>query len=194
MHAFGIPPQYFEDLLSAFRQDASQTSYATFAQLLDYCRRSANPVGRIMLALFGRLDDRTVPLSDALCTGLQLANFWQDVSVDLKKFRVYIPVEDFTRFGVDTAAFARGEDSPEFRALLRFEVERARSFFTAALPLFPLLPWRLRLELRAVWSGGMRILDKIGQVEYNTLQYRPALSAFDVLAIMAAAARNTSTR
>jgi phytoene synthase len=191
---FAIPKALFEDLLSAFRQDAVQERYATFADVLDYCRRSANPVGRIMLALFGRLDAETAPASDALCTGLQLANFWQDVSMDLRIPRVYIPEEDFERFGVDREAFARGEGTDAVRELLRFETERARSFFIAALPLFPLVPWRLRLELRAIWAGGMRILDKIGQVEYNTLQYRPALTSLDALRIMAAAVRNPRTR
>ncbi|MBL0174183.1 MAG: squalene synthase HpnC [Ignavibacteria bacterium] len=188
--AFDVPTQLFEDLLDAFRQDIVKETYDTFDEVLDYCRRSANPVGRILLALFGRLDEHSAAPSDALCTALQLANFWQDVSVDIAKPRVYIPAEDFARFGVDRGDFEKGLAGPEFRVLMRFEVERARSFFIDALPLFPVVPLRLRLELRAVWRGGMRILDKIGRVEYNTRSHRPTLSRIDALVVLAGLLRD----
>ncbi|PLX33207.1 MAG: squalene synthase HpnC [Ignavibacteria bacterium] len=181
---FDIPLQLFHDLLDAFVQDTWKERYATFDDVLDYCRRSANPVGRIVLALFGRLNDENAAPSDALCTGLQLANFWQDVSVDRLKPRVYIPVEDLERYGSSVEEVLEGKDSNALRTAIAFQVQRTEEYFRAAVPLFARVPFRLRLELRAIWYGGMRILEKIEKQEYTTIVLRPTLSSKDVLAIV----------
>jgi phytoene synthase len=184
---FRIPEQLFHDLIDAFVQDTHKQQYADFDELLDYCRRSADPVGRIILALFDRLDDRTCAASDALCTGLQLVNFWQDISIDRLKPRLYIPVEDLARFSLGPDDILHGEDSQATRAVLAFEVERTREYFRQALPLFPLVPLRLRLELGAIWRGGMRVLEKVEKQRYTVIQSRPSLSAIDVLSIFSGA-------
>ena len=182
---FDVPHQLFHDLLDAFAQDTEQQVYGDFDELLRYCRRSADPVGRIVLALFGLLDERRAPFSDALCTGLQLTNFWQDVSVDRLKPRVYIPAEDLDRFGLGVEDILHGQDTDSTRALLRFQVQRSREFFREALPLLSMVPLRLRLELRAIWLGGWTVLDKIEELQYNALTRRPELHRTDVLRILA---------
>jgi phytoene synthase len=184
---FDIPAQLFHDLLDAFVQDTEKERYADFDELLEYCRRSADPVGRIVLALFGRLNAETALASDALCTALQLVNFWQDVSVDRRKPRVYIPEDRLATHDLTVADVLTGEDSHRLRTVIAGEVERTRLFFIRALPLFPLVPYRLRLELRAIWLGGMRILDKIEKQGYTVAQSRPTLSLIDVIAIFAGA-------
>jgi len=184
---FDIPMQLFDDLLDAFVQDTRVHSYETFDQLLDYCRRSANPVGRIVLALHGFLDDRTAPPSDALCTGLQLVNFWQDVSVDRLKPRVYIPEEDLARHGCTVEEVLSGENSHRLRTVLAFQVQRTQEFFVRSLPLFPLVPLRLRLELSAIWRGGKRILAIIEKQGYNTVCIRPSLTWNDKFAVFSSA-------
>ncbi|MDT8323737.1 MAG: squalene synthase HpnC [Bacteroidota bacterium] len=185
MRRFTIPEQLFHDLLDAFVQDTAKESYADFDELLDYCRRSANPVGRIILALFGRLDEESASPSDALCTALQLTNFWQDVSVDRRKPRVYIPADSLAAQGLTPADVLAGEDNHRLRTVVAGEVERTRVFFHRALPLLPLVPFRLRLELRAIWLGGMKVLEKIEKQEYTVVQSRPALSLFDVISVFA---------
>ena len=187
MRRFHIPAQLFDDLIDAFVQDTWKEQYDSFDELLEYCRRSANPVGRIVLALFGRLDERTGPASDALCTGLQLVNFWQDVSVDRAKPRLYVPLEDLARHSLAPEDFLRGQDTHATRTAIAFQVERTKGFFRDALPLFPLVPSRLRLELSAIWRGGMRVLEKIEKQRYTVIQSRPALSAAETFAILAAA-------
>ena len=187
MRRFRIPVQLFHDLLDAFVQDTRKERYDTFDELLDYCRRSANPVGRIVLALFDRLDEHTGPASDALCTGLQLVNFWQDVSVDREKPRLYLPLEDLARFDLSPEDILGGGDTHATRTAIAYQVQRTKAFFQAALPLFPLVPPRLRLELSAIWRGGMRVLEKIEKQRYTVIQSRPALSATDTLSILAAA-------
>jgi squalene synthase HpnC len=176
---FEIPVQLFHDLLDAFTQDAVTEDYETFEHVLAYCRRSANPVGRIVLALNGVLRERSADLSDSLCTGLQLANFWQDVSVDRLKPRIYIPKADLAHFGVASADVLAGRDSPGLRACIAFQVDRTRQYFLDARPLFRLLPWRLGVEIRAVWHGGYRILEKIEKQEYTTISHRPTLGYGD---------------
>lgn len=184
---FSIPQQLFHDLLDAFVQDTQVRSYATFDDVLDYCRRSANPVGRIILALHGILHEETARPSDALCTGLQLVNFWQDVSVDRLKPRVYIPEEDLARHGLTTEDILRGEDNHRIRTVIALEVERTRPFFENALPLFPLVPLRLRRELAAIWRGGMRILEKVEKQGYNAVVSRPSLSWKDKISVFSGA-------
>lgn len=177
---FRIPEQLFHDLLDAFTQDVTVQSYRSFDELRAYCRRSADPVGRIVLALHGLLDDRRAELSDAVCTGLQLANFWQDVSVDRRIPRVYLPEEDLARFGLTRRDILEGADTAATRALLRFECDRARAFLSEGQALPPLVDGRLRWWLRAVIGGGMRILRKIAGIDYGTLTQRPRLGAADM--------------
>lgn len=187
MRRFRIPGQLFHDLLDAFVQDTHKLEYKDFGEILDYCRRSANPVGRIILALFDCLDERTAEASDALCTGLQLVNFWQDVSVDRVKPRLYIPLEDLARFRLGPEDILYGEDSNATRTVIAFEVQRTRELFILALPLFSLVPIRLRLELNAIWRGGMRVLELIEKQRYTVIQSRPALSATDMLSVFSGA-------
>jgi squalene synthase HpnC len=173
----------FHNLLDAFLQDARNQEYQSFDELRHYCTLSANPVGRIVLSLFGLHDEERGRFSDALCTGLQLANFLQDLSVDIPRSRLYLPQEDLERFSVDRGMLGRTPATPEVRSLVRFELERTREYFYQAIPLFRTLPGRLRLELKATWYGGMCILDKIESLDYDTLSSRPLLKKADVMRI-----------
>ena len=165
-HALPMAP--FHDLLSAFTQDVTVGRYATYADLDDYCRRSANPVGRLLLALYRANTPVNLQYSDAICTGLQLTNFWQDVAVDWQKDRVYLPQEDLDRFGVPLTQIAAGRSDDRWRALL-----------VSGRPLTRALPWRLGLELAAVIAGGLRILDRIDGVHGDVFAHRPQLAARD---------------
>ena len=175
----GLPLQPFHDLLDAFIQDLDVVSYATYADVLDYCRRSANPVGRLVLALYRADTPANVACSDAVCTGLQLTNFWQDIAVDWRKGRMYLPQEDLARFGVDEASIGAGRIDAPWRALLAFECARTRALLAQGYALARALPWRLRLELCAVIAGGERVLDRIDRVEGDVFRRRPALRAPD---------------
>ena len=179
----GLPMQPFHDLLSAFSQDVTTTRYATFDDLLDYCARSANPVGRLMLALYRVDSDTSERASDAICTGLQLANFWQDVAIDWDKDRVYLPAEDLARFGISEAQIAQAHTDDAWRALMRFQTARARSMLDAGRPLLRELPWRLRLEIGAVMAGGRRILARIDGVQGDVFRRRPELGPLDWAAV-----------
>ena len=181
--AFRLPLQPLRDLLSAFRQDVVTTRYANFAQLQDYCRRSANPVGRLMLGLYHVDDAASLRESDAICTALQLINFWQDVAIDIAKGRVYLPLDDLARFGVTVDAIEQGRTGPAWRALMRFEAERARALMLEGAPLATGLPGRIGWELRMVVQGGLRILEAIERVEYDVFRRRPRLKRLDWLAI-----------
>ena len=167
------------DLLSAFAQDVTTRRYADYASLLDYCRRSANPIGRLLLSLYRRDDPRLVAMSDAICTGLQLTNFWQDVAIDWDKGRVYLPREDLARFAIDEAQIARRLVDDRWRALMAFEVARARTLLQSGAPLAPALGGRIGLELRLVVQGGLRILERIDAAGGDVFRHRPALSARD---------------
>jgi len=173
LSTFDLPPGPFRDLLSAFRQDVLTTRYRTFAHLRDYCRRSADPVGRIVLHLFGHRDPALLPWSDAFCTALQLANHWQDVGVDAAKGRIYLPREDLERFEVTEAEVLEGRMSDRFRDLLAFEVGRTRALFQEGAPLCEHLEGRLGMELKAVWLGGMGILDAIERAGCDVFTRRP---------------------
>lgn len=181
---FRLPLDPFHHLIDAFEQDVTTTEYETFADLLHYCSRSANPIGRLLLHFFECSNERTIRPADALCTGLQLANFWQDVAVDALKSRSYLPREDRERFGVTMDDIRRSDASVSYRALLHFEVERTRMFFADARALFPLVPLRLRFELQAIWRGGIAILDAIARNRYDTLSQRPALSSMEKARIL----------
>lgn len=176
IRACSIPRHEFSDLLTAFRQDQTVTRYRNFDELLGYCRNSANPVGRLVLYLCGYRDAERQHLSDFTCTALQLANFWQDISVDWKKGRVYLPLEDLGRFGVDEAQIAECRFDKNFRELMRFEVARAREWFARGLPLAGMVNRSLALDIELFSRGGQAILEAIERQDYNVLVQRPSLS------------------
>ncbi len=181
---YRLPLEPFYDLLSAFEQDVTVTSYADIASLLDYCRRSANPVGRLMLALYGAADARNLADSDAICSALQLINFIQDVAVDRSKGRIYLPLEDVRRFGLDPASLAAWHADGALRALLAFEVARARTLMLSGAPLVKRLPGRIGWELRLVVQGGLRILERIEMADYDVFERRPVLGWRDWLVML----------
>ena len=174
-----LPLAPFRDLLSAFGQDVDVTRYPTFAALLDYCRRSANPVGRLLLALYRVDDPRGAEESDAICTALQLANFWQDVAIDWRKGRLYLPLEDLERFDVPLAHVADAVGDDRWTRLMAFETQRTRALFRAGRPLPGRLPWHASLELRAVIAGGTHILGRIDAVRGDVFNHRPVLRTRD---------------
>ena len=176
-HRMELTP--FRDLLSAFRQDVTTTRYATEALLFDYCRRSANPIGRLMLRIFDADTSANVAASDAICTALQLINFWQDIAVDWAKGRVYLPLEHLERFGVTEAHIAEARCDDSWRALMTFESARTRALLESGRPLTRALPWRLRLEISGVLAGGHRILDGIDAAGGDVFRRRPKLSRGD---------------
>ena len=176
-HQLPITPFY--DLLSAFEQDITVKRYEDYATLADYCTRSANPVGRLMLHLFDASSPRDVAESDAICTGLQLVNFWQDVRVDWHKQRVYLPQEDLRRHGVTEDDLAACRLTPQWRELMAFQVERTRALLHFGAPLARRLPGRIGLELRLVVQGGLRVLERIEASSYDVFMNRPELGAKD---------------
>ena len=185
---FEIPRQEFSDLLTAFRQDQTITRYETFSDLLGYCRYSANPVGHLVLYLCGYRDPERQRLSDYTCTALQLANFWQDVSVDYAKGRVYLPLEDLRRFGVREEQISAAQNTPVFREMMRFEVARTREWFAQGLPLPGMVGRELAIDLELFSRGGMEILNAIERQDYAVLGNRPAISKPRKLALVARAA------
>jgi squalene synthase HpnC len=171
-----IPKEPFADLLIAFRQDQTVMRYATRVELLDYCRYSANPVGRLVLYACGYRDQARFHLSDATCTALQLANFWQDVLVDWQKGRVYIPAEDMRRFGVDEQVISSGVVTDQFRELIREEIAWARALFAEGTPLLRQVDRELAVDLDLFSRGGLEILSAIEQQRYDVLHARPSIS------------------
>jgi len=174
-----LPVSLLHDLISAFEQDVRVTSYDGFDDLLGYCRLSANPVGRLVLHLFGLSDEALMLQSDSICTGLQLANFWQDVGIDLDKGRCYIPAEDLARFRCSREQLATRRVSPPFVEVMRYQVARTRSLFARGAALPAAVGGRLGFELTMVLLGGLRILEMIEAVEYDVFTRRPALGAPD---------------
>jgi squalene synthase HpnC len=191
IRACSIPKAPFADLLVAFRQDQTVTRYATMDDVLAYCRYSANPVGRLVLYACGEAGpearEENFALSDRTCSALQLANFWQDVSVDFLKGRVYIPQDDMRRFGVSDETIASGVATPEFRALMRHEVDYARTLFEQGLPLIGKVDRDLALDLDLFSRGGLEILRAIEHCEYDVLSVRPRISKSTKLALAARA-------
>jgi squalene synthase HpnC len=179
VRAYRLPVALLRDLLSAFAQDVDVGRYPTYADVLDYCRRSANPVGRLLLALYAVDDPQSGTHSDAICTALQLANFWQDVAIDWKIGRLYLPLEDLARFDVPLAHVAQGVCDARWTRLLAFETARTRSLFEAGRPLVRRLPWRAGLELSAVIAGGLRVLQRIDAVQGDVFTRRPVLRTRD---------------
>jgi squalene synthase HpnC len=174
-----LPLTPFHDLLDAFLQDLDTPRYPTYDALLEYCRRSANPVGRLVLALYRADTPDNLAASDAICSGLQQANFWQDVAVDWQKGRVYLPLEDLARFGLDAEAIADRRCDRRWRDLMVFECARTRALLESGRPLVHALPWRLGLELGAVIAGGLRVLERIDAVNGDIFNARPALRRSD---------------
>ncbi len=172
---FGIPAQPFRDLLTAFRQDQRTTRYQTYDQLLGYCKNSANPVGRLVLYLGGYSDDRRQSLSDYTCTALQLANFWQDVTRDIAKGRIYIPLEDMSRFGVAVEDINGRRFTPQFGELMKFEVDRTQELFSKGEPLLEMVDRRLQLDLQMFTAGGLEVLRRIEAQGYDVLGRRPSI-------------------
>jgi len=185
-----LPIQAFHDLLDAFSQDVVKRRYANFDEVRDYCRRSANPVGLLMLHLFGAATPQNVRRSDAICTALQLANFWQDLAVDLRKDRIYLPRDEMARHGVTEADLLAARAGAPFRELMAFQVSRARALLESGAPLARAVAGRSGFELRLVVQGGMRILDKIDRVRGDVFGHRPVLRGPDwLLMLWRAAAR-----
>lgn len=178
-----LPVAPFHDLLSAFRQDVVTSRYATFDALLDYCARSANPVGQLMLCLYGMATPANLILADAICSALQLVNFLQDVAVDLDKGRIYLPLEDLARYGIAEDALADSVGTPAWHALMAFEAARVRSLMLSGAPLACRLPGRIGWELRLVVQGGLRILDRLAAARYDVFHRRPTLGMRDWSAI-----------
>jgi squalene synthase HpnC len=179
-----LPISLFRDLLSAFKQDVVKRRYENCDEVLDYCRRSANPVGRLILLLFGYRSEILHQLSDQICTGLQLANFWQDVAVDIEKDRVYLPLDEMARFGVTIEDLRQRRFSESYAALLASQVARTRDLFLRGRPLPEQVKGRLRVELRLTWLGGMRILEKIEDLKFDTLHARPVITTRDKMQLL----------
>lgn len=181
-HQLPITPFY--DMLSAFEQDVTVKRYAEQAALLDYCSRSANPVGRLMLHLYGAADAGNLRDADAICTGLQLVNFWQDVRIDWRKDRVYLPQDAMRRYGVTETDIATCRLTPAWEALMADMVDRTRALLNSGAPLARRLPGRIGLELRLVVQGGLRILERIERARYDVFMNRPELGARDWAVMM----------
>ena len=172
-----IPIEPLKNLLAAFKRDVAQNRYETFDDLLSYCACSANPVGRLVLMIFGYRDEALYALSDHICTALQLTNFWQDVAIDQTKNRLYMPLEDMRRFEYTTEQWNEGTVNQSFKDLMKFQVGRTRELFYKGAALPSAVERDLQLELKLVWFGGMSILRKIERVDYDVVRRRPTLSA-----------------
>jgi squalene synthase HpnC len=188
VRTFEIPQHEFSDLLSAFRQDQTITRYETFDDLLGYCRNSANPVGHLVLYLCGYRDAERQKLSDYTCTALQLANFWQDVSVDYEKGRIYLPLESLRRFGVTEEDLTANRNTSSFCEMMRYDVARAREWFERGLPLVSKVEKELAIDLELFTRGGQEILNAIEKQGYAVLGRRPSISKSRKLALVARAA------
>jgi squalene synthase HpnC len=180
----GLPTALLHDLLSAFRQDVTVTRYATWEELLDYCRRSANPIGRLVLRVAGRNDARLDAASDAVCTALQLTNFWQDLEIDWAKGRLYVPASIWQAAGAREDDLSNRRITGEWRRALAEVTSRTRALFTRGAPVADGVGGRLRWELRATWLGGTRILDKLEAANFDMFTHRPTLTGSDVPVIL----------
>ena len=180
VRAHRLPLPLFHDLLDAFSQDVIKKRYASFAEVSDYCRCSANPVGRLLLHLFKRTADADLSASDAICSSLQLVNFWQDVDIDSRRDnRIYLPQDEMARHGVSERHLAERRCDAAWQDLMRFQVQRSRQMMLSGAPLGRSLPGRIGLEIRATIQGGLRILDKIEAAGYDVFRRRPVLKALD---------------
>ena len=189
--ALALPVALFEDLISAFRQDVTVARYEAWSDVLEYCRRSANPVGRLVLRIAGYRDARLDDASDAVCTALQLANFWQDLAIDWGRGRLYVPFEEYARAGATLASLDAGVVTPEWRAALAAAAARTRALFAAGRGVCDAVAGRLRWELRVTWLGGVRILDRLEASGFDVFHARPTLGVRDVPALVWGALRWT---
>jgi len=185
---YDLPLGLFSDLLDAFSQDVVQKRYADYAELQDYCRRSANPVGRLLLHLYGAATPVNLAYSDAICTALQLINFWQDVGKDIAIGRIYLPQDELARFGVNPADIEQACADAAWRELMRFQVARARELMLSGAPLGTILTGRIGLEMRLIIAGGLRILGKIEAANYDVFRRRPVLRPLDWVIMLAQSA------
>lgn len=183
-----LPMQPCYDLLDAFSQDVVQKRYGDYDALLDYCRRSANPVGTLMLHLYEEATPVNLAYSDAICTALQLINFWQDVSKDAAIARIYLPLDEMAQFGVSEAHIREGRCDDAWRALMKFQIERTRALMLQGAPLGSILTGRIGLEMRMIIAGGLRILDKIAAADYDVFRKRPVLRPMDWVIMLAKSA------
>ncbi|HYO83605.1 MAG TPA: squalene synthase HpnC [Bryobacteraceae bacterium] len=183
-----LEPEPFRDLIRAFVHDQTVSRYADWSEVHAYCRCSANPVGRLVLALCGYRDEERRRLSDATCTALQLANFWQDISVDLRKDRVYIPQHLIERQGYSVAELFAGVENDAFRAVMRDAVEHARRLFYEGLPLVGMVDKRLAIDLDLFSRGGLRVLDRITDMQFNVLHHRPVVSKVERVGLLLSSA------
>ncbi len=181
---FGIPPRPFLDLIRAFEQDQTVKDYKTYGQLLGYCRLSANPVGHLVLYLCECYDETNAALADSVCTGLQLANFWQDVNRDLDIGRIYLPAEDRGAFHYEETDLRGRRFTPAFRELMQFEVERARRLLVAGMPLVARVPRAVRADIELFIGGGLGILDKVVACDYDVWRQRPVLGKWEKAALL----------
>jgi squalene synthase HpnC len=175
----GLPLTPFYDLLDAFAQDVTKQRYADFGEVMDYCRRSANPIGRLLLALYGESDRRALAHADAVCSSLQLINFLQDVAVDYGKGRIYLPQNEMAKFGVSEAQIARADAGGSWWPFMRFQIDRARKLLQAGAPLGKILKGRVGLEMRLIIAGGDAILRKLHEAQGDVFRHRPTLQPLD---------------
>lgn len=178
-----LPVSLFEDLLSAFRQDVTVSRYERWSEVLDYCRRSANPVGRLVLRIAGRANEQRDRWSDAICTALQLTNFWQDLHIDYARGRIYLPDEERRRHGAREEELGAGRMTAGWQQALRVACAKTRDLFDAGRPLCDTFRGRLRYELRATWLGGVRVLDALERINFDVVHARPRLRRRDAVSI-----------
>lgn len=184
MRSLDLPIEPFIDLLTAFKQDVVRNRYASFKDLLAYCRCSANPVGRLVLMVFGYRDEELFTLSDHLCTALQLTNFWQDVAIDLEKDRLYLPLDEMARFGYSEEKWKHRVSDSQFEDLMKYQVDRTKEMFYQGASLPSLVENDLQLELKLVWFGGMAILRGLERNRYDVFHQRPTLSTASRIMIL----------
>jgi len=185
VHRHNLPIQPFYDLLDAFSQDVIKKRYANFEEVLDYCRRSANPVGNLLLHLYDEATPINLSYSDAICTSLQIINFWQDVARDYAIGRIYLPLDELEQYGVNENQIAQGLTNEAWRTLMKFQVDRARSMMISGKPLGSILTGRIGLEMRMIIAGGLRILSKLENVQYDMFRRRPVLKPYDWVIMLA---------
>jgi len=174
----------FTDLLSAFKQDVIKTRYSNYQEILDYCKRSANPVGRILLELFKVHDAEAINCSDKICTALQLTNFYQDTLIDFKKGRIYYPQDEMKMFSVTEKMFELKENNPNIKALVKYNIERVQQLFDEGRDISNYLSGRFKYEIKWTISGGKKILSKIRKNDFNVFDYRPVLNKFDFIKLL----------
>ncbi|HEY3328112.1 MAG TPA: squalene synthase HpnC [Novimethylophilus sp.] len=186
---YGLPLQLFHDLLDAFSQDVVKTRYENLGEVMDYCRRSANPVGRLLLHLYGETDERNLAYSDAICSALQIINFLQDVAIDYRKNRIYLPQDDLRKFHIAEQQIAAGDPGGAWWPLMQFEIERTRRLLQAGAPLGLALKGRIGLEMRSIIAGGETILRKLHRSHGDMFNHRPVLRPWDWAYMMYRAVR-----